>query len=85
MGPDRVYEEFARLIDRHADGVPFFIYLYFMDVHQYAAPYEFKTFGSGEMGDYLAAIRWVDDTLQRVRKKTRCRWLSGRHRHRGGQ
>ncbi len=65
---DRVYEEFLRLLDAHPDDAPFFLYLHFMDVHQYGAPSEFKTFGSGDRGHYLAAIRWVDDALRRIRE-----------------
>ena len=66
---DRVYEEFARLLDAHPRDDPFFLYLHFMDVHQYGAPSEFKTFGAGDRGHYLAAIRWVDDALQRIRER----------------
>jgi arylsulfatase A-like enzyme len=40
-----------------------------MDVHQYAAPPEYKHFGTGNRGAYLAAIRWVDDAVARVRTK----------------
>ena len=65
---DRVYEEFLRLLDAHPDDAPFFLYLHFMDVHQYGAPAEFQTFGSGDRGHYLAAIRWVDDALRRIRE-----------------
>jgi arylsulfatase A-like enzyme len=65
---DRVYEEAERLIDAHDEG-PFFLYLHFMDVHEYAAPPEFKTFGTATPGAYLAAIRWVDDAVERVRRK----------------
>jgi arylsulfatase A-like enzyme len=64
---DRVYEEFLRLIEAHDSKQPFFLYVHFMDVHQYGAPNEFKHFGTGDRGDYLAAIRWVDDALQRMR------------------
>jgi arylsulfatase A-like enzyme len=34
-----------------------------------AAPPSFKTFGTDSKGAYLAAIRWVDDAVERVRKK----------------
>lgn len=64
---DRVYEEAVRLIDAHERGRPFFLYLHFMDVHEYASPPSFKVFGTDSRGAYLAAIRWVDDTLERVR------------------
>jgi arylsulfatase A-like enzyme len=40
-----------------------------MDVHEYAAPPQFKTFGTDSKGAYLAAIRWVDDAVARVRKQ----------------
>jgi arylsulfatase A-like enzyme len=46
-----------------------FLYLHFMDVHEYAAPPEFKTFGGDDAGAYRAAIRWDDDALRRVREK----------------
>ena len=64
---DRVVAEAGRLIDAHPKDVPLFLYLHFMDVHQYGSPNEFKKFGSGERGHYLASIRWVDDALERVR------------------
>ena len=66
---NRVFEEAARLLDAHDRSRPFFLYLHFMDVHQYAAPPPFKIFGTDTKGDYLAAIRWVDDALRRVREK----------------
>jgi arylsulfatase A-like enzyme len=66
---DRVYEEAARLLDGLERRRPFFLYLHFMDVHEYAAPPSFKTFGTDDRGAYLAAIRWVDDTVRRVREK----------------
>jgi arylsulfatase A-like enzyme len=40
-----------------------------MDVHEYASPPSFKTFGTDDRGAYLAAIRWVDDAVERVRRK----------------
>ncbi len=66
---DRVFEEAARLIDAHDEREPFFLYLHLMDVLEYAAPPEFKRFGRGARGDYRAAIRWVDDVVERVRRK----------------
>jgi arylsulfatase A-like enzyme len=66
---DRVYEEAERLIDAHSGEEPFFLYLHFMDVHEYAAPPQFKEFGTTAKGDYLAAIRWIDDAVRRVREK----------------
>jgi choline-sulfatase len=66
---ERVQEEAVRLIDSHDPARPFFLYLHFMDVHEYAAPPEFKTFGTDSRGAYLAAIRWVDDAVERVRRK----------------
>jgi arylsulfatase A-like enzyme len=66
---DRVYEEAARLLDAHRRTRPFFLYLHFMDVHQYAAPPSFKAFGTDDKGAYLAAICWVDDAVRRLRKK----------------
>ena len=64
---DRVVEEAVRLLDAHDRERPFFLYLHFMDVHEYAAPPSFKTFGTDSRGAYLAAIRWVDDAIERVR------------------
>ena len=66
---DRVYQEAARLIDEHDPARPMFLYLHFMDVHEYAAPPEFRSFGQDTPGAYLAAIRWDDDALARVREK----------------
>jgi len=67
-----------RLLDAHEGPDPFFLYLHFMDVHEYAAPPEFKNFGGGQEGTYLAAIRWVDDVLQRVRERLDREGLSAR-------
>jgi arylsulfatase A-like enzyme len=66
---DRVVEEAERLIEAHERAESFFLYLHFMDVHEYAAPPHLKTFGTDSRGAYLAAIRWVDDALARVREK----------------
>ena len=66
---ERVYEEAVRLLDAHDHTRPFFLYLHFMDVHEYAAPPQFRTFGTDDRGAYLAALRWVDDAVARVRKK----------------
>ncbi len=66
---DNVYLEAERLLDAHDSGVPFFLYLHFMDVHEYAAPAEFQHFGTDNAGAYLAAIRWIDHVLERLRKK----------------
>jgi arylsulfatase A-like enzyme len=63
---DRVLKESQRLLDAHDRDHPFFLYLHFMDVHEYAAPVEFRTFGDDTVGHYRAAIRWVDDAIQRV-------------------
>jgi arylsulfatase A-like enzyme len=64
-----VYREAVRLLDAHDRERPFFLYLHFMDVHEYAAPPSFQTFGTDSRGSYLAAIRWVDDAVRRVREK----------------
>jgi arylsulfatase A-like enzyme len=66
---DRVFEEAARLIDGHDPAQPMFLYVHFMDVHEYAAPPEFRSFGTGERGHYLSSIRWVDDAVERLREK----------------
>ncbi|MBW2577870.1 MAG: sulfatase-like hydrolase/transferase [Deltaproteobacteria bacterium] len=66
---DNVYLEAERLLDAHADAEPFFLYLHFMDVHEYAAPAEFQQFGTDSAGAYRAAIRWIDHVLERLRVK----------------
>jgi arylsulfatase A-like enzyme len=66
---DRVVDEAARLIDARDPDTPFFLYLHFMDVHEYAAPPEFRSFGTDTEANYHAAIRWVDDGLERVYAK----------------
>ncbi len=66
---DRVYEEAVRLLEALDRRGPFFLYLHFMDVHEYAAPPAFKTFGTDDRAAYLGAIRWVDDSVRRVREK----------------
>jgi hypothetical protein len=66
---DRIYDEAVRLIDDHDRARPMFLYLHFMDVHEYAAPPEYRTYGQDTPGAYLAAIRWEDDALARVREK----------------
>ena len=75
---DNVYHEAARILEAHDHGTPFFLYLHFMDVHEYAAPPSFKTFGTDSKGAYLAAIRWVDDALARVREKLEDEGLADR-------
>jgi len=63
---DRVLEESERLLDALEPERPFFLYLHFMDVHEYGAPVEFRTFGESTEGHYRAAIRWVDDAMRRL-------------------
>ena len=63
---DRVYAEAERLIDARDPARPFFLYLHFMDVHEYAAPPDFRTYGTDLKGSYLASIRWVNDGLARL-------------------
>lgn len=63
---DRVLEEARRLVDGRDTERPLFLYLHFMDVHEYASPPEYRTFGGDQKGFYLASIRWVDETLGRV-------------------
>jgi len=78
---DRVVAEAERLIDAHPKQVPLFLYLHFMDVHQYAAPPEYRRFGTDGRGAYLAAIRWVDDAVARVRKLLDAVTAPGDHPH----
>ena len=66
---DRVVEEAGRLIEAAPEDRPFFLYLHFMDVHEYAAPPEWRSFGTDRRGNYLAAVRWVDDALGRIRRQ----------------
>ena len=61
-------EEAERLVGAHPPERPFFLYLHFMDVHEYAAPPPFRRYGTDGRGAYLGAIRWVDDALTRVRR-----------------
>jgi len=65
---DRVVEEASHMIAARDPERPLFLYLHFMDVHEYASPPEFKTFGTDSAGAYRAAMRWVDDGLARVRE-----------------
>jgi hypothetical protein len=64
---DNVYLEAERLLDAHDSSDPFFLYLHFMDAHEYAAPAEFQQFGTDNAGAYRAAIRWIDHVLERLR------------------
>jgi len=66
---DNVYLEAERLLDAHDQAGPFFLYLHFMDVHEYAAPAEFQQFGTDSEAAYRAAIRWIDHVLERLRAK----------------
>jgi arylsulfatase A-like enzyme len=63
---ERIFAEAERLLNAHETGTPFFLYLHFMDVHEYAAPPEFKRFGDDQRAAYAAAILWVDDVLRRL-------------------
>ncbi len=66
---DRIFSEAERLIDAHDPDEPLFLYLHLMDVHEYAAPPDFKTFGDDQRGAYSAAIRWDDDAVSRIIRK----------------
>ncbi len=63
---DRILEEGQRLIEGRDPARPFFLYLHFMDVHEYAAPADHRIFGQDQKGFYLASIRWTDEVLARV-------------------
>ncbi len=65
---DNVYREAARLLEAHPQGVPFFLYLHFMDVHEYAAPPDVERVGKGHEGAYHTALRFVDEVLERTRR-----------------
>jgi arylsulfatase A-like enzyme len=64
----KVEEEARRLVASHPKEEPFFLYLHFMDVHEFASPQEYRNYGTDSKGAYLASIRWVDDGLTRVRE-----------------
>ncbi len=66
---EKVYQEAERVIDAHDPEKPFFLYLHFMDVHEYAAPSHFERRERSARGDYEAGIRWVDHVLGQVREK----------------
>jgi arylsulfatase A-like enzyme len=66
---DNVYLEAARLLENRDPGRPFFLYLHFMDVHEYASPSDLEGFGAGHVGAYRASIAWVDEVIERFRKK----------------
>jgi arylsulfatase A-like enzyme len=66
---DNVYLEADRLISAHPPDAPFFLYLHFMDVHEYAAPPDHKRFGEDDRGAYVAAIAWVDEVIERLRRR----------------
>lgn len=63
---DNVYREAERLIDAQDPAQPFFLYLHFMDVHEYAAPADVARPRDGAQGEYAAAITWVDEVLARL-------------------
>jgi arylsulfatase A-like enzyme len=60
---ERVLEEAARLVEAHDPAAPFLLYVHLMDVHEYAAPPDFKRFGESQRGAYAASILWVDHLL----------------------
>jgi arylsulfatase A-like enzyme len=64
---DNVLREAVRLLDAHPTEAPFFLYLHFMDVHEYAAPPRFHRFGTDAAGAYKASIRWLDHALRELR------------------
>ena len=63
---DHILEETQRLLDNRDATKPLFLYMHLMDVHEYAAPPELRTFGGDEKGFYLASIRWVDEALPHI-------------------
>jgi arylsulfatase A-like enzyme len=66
---DNVYLEAERLLEHRDPSRPFFLYLHFMDVHEYASPSDIEGFGSGHAGAYRASIAWVDEVIERFREK----------------
>ncbi len=75
---DNVYREAERLIDAQDPEQPFFLYLHFMDVHEYAAPADVARPRAGAEGEYAAAIAWVDEVLARLRERLERRGLLSR-------
>jgi len=75
---DNVYREAERLIDAQDPAQPFFLYLHFMDVHEYAAPADVARPRAGAEGEYAAAIAWVDEVLARLRARLEARGLLSR-------
>jgi len=65
---DNVYANAVGLLDEHEAERPFFLYLHFMDVHEYAAPSDVPRPDPGPRGAYRAAARWVDEVVDRVRR-----------------
>ncbi len=75
---ERIFDEATRLLQAHDRDTPFFLYLHFMDVHEYAAPPEFKNFGNDQRAAYSAAVRWIDDLLERVGERLEEAGMAGR-------
>ncbi len=75
---ERILEEGIRLIEAHDPSDPFFLYLHFMDVHEYAAPPEYRVYGDDKKGLYLASITWVDGLLARLRASLEKNGFAGR-------
>jgi choline-sulfatase len=75
---DNVYLEAEHIIDAHPPEAPLFLYIHFMDVHEYAAPPDLQRFGRDDRGAYLAAIAWVDEVLGRLRRRLDRAGLLGR-------
>ncbi len=64
---ERVVDEARRAISTADPDQPLFLYLHFMDVHEFAAPPPYRRFGTDTKGAYLAALNWCDEALGEVR------------------
>ncbi len=75
---DTVYENELGILDDLDPDQPFFVYLHFMDVHEYAAPPDVARTAPGDQGAYGAAVRWIDEVIARTRGELEKRGLAKR-------
>jgi arylsulfatase A-like enzyme len=75
---DTVYASLLEFLDELDPEQPFFLYLHFMDVHEYAAPADVPRPAPGRQGAYAASVRWVDEVIGRARGALEERGLARR-------
>jgi arylsulfatase A-like enzyme len=75
---DTLYENLLGILDELDPEQPFFVYLHFMDVHEYAAPPDVPRTGPGDLGAYGASVRWIDEVIARTRRELERRGLAER-------